>query len=62
MLRDADLEGGPGRRGVPGRRAYEPPRIERFGKLDEIARFNGSQQVDSGGGLGNPTDSPVPRS
>ena len=35
------------------RRKYEPPRIESFGKLAEVARFNGSLQVDSGGGLGD---------
>lgn len=36
-----------------GRREYRPPTIECFGKLDRIARFGGSNAVDSGSGLGN---------
>jgi hypothetical protein len=61
MVRDADLEGGPGRDRVPGRRAYAPPRIERFGKLDEVAQFGGSTQNDSGS-LGNQPGPPIPGS
>ena len=37
---------------------YEPPRLECYGKLDEVVQFYGSKQVDSGSGLGNPPLSP----
>jgi len=43
------------------RRKYEPPRIESYGKLDEVTLFGGSNVVDSGGGLGNqPVVPPAP--
>ena len=38
--------------GTRRRQAYEPPQVERFGKLDKIVQFGGSQFVDSGS-LGN---------
>ena len=45
--------------GLPGRSKYDPPRIERFGTLDRVARFGGSNVVDSGSGnLGNQSNGP----
>jgi hypothetical protein len=37
----------------PGRRSYQPPRVERAVRLDRVIQFGGSQQNDSGSGLGN---------
>jgi hypothetical protein len=56
-VRGTEPVGRCGRNGNRDRRKYEPPRIESFGKLPEVIRFNGSVQVDSGGGLG---DQPAP--
>jgi hypothetical protein len=44
------------------RRDYESPAIVRFGSLGSLARFGGSQVVDSGGGLGNQAGGPPFRS
>ncbi|HVS62370.1 MAG TPA: hypothetical protein VMT85_02585 [Thermoanaerobaculia bacterium] len=31
-----------------GRKSYQSPRLECYGKLSEVTQFGGSQQVDSG--------------
>jgi hypothetical protein len=62
MTRPSDVDSRQQRAEPPGRssagscqqrRRYRSPRLERYGRLDQITQFNGSQQVDSGGGLGN---------
>ena len=44
--------------GIRRRQNYEPPQVERFGKLDKAVQFGGSSAVDSGSGLGNQPDGP----
>jgi len=36
----------------PGK-SYRPPRLVSYGRLADITQFGGSQQVDSGAGLGD---------
>lgn len=32
---------------------YEPPRLERYGRVSDLTCFGGSQIIDTGGNLGN---------